>query len=119
MQLTPAQIQALGVAFGMLIAFQGACHETVGLIVFPYGAELFGGIVPWHAFGVVIIAVGSWITWAFLFDRRKGVTWVCAALIPVGTLIFVYTTFFRGDFHVFALTGTLAGVGVIACDRRL
>ena len=118
-EMQPTQTQSLGVAFGLLIAFQGSCPETGGLVVFPYGADLFGGLVPWHAFGVFIICVGCWIAWAFLYDRRTGVRWVSAMLIPVGGGIFVFVTFIMGDFHIFALTGTLSGVGVIICDHTL
>jgi hypothetical protein len=109
--------EALSASCAALVAFQGVCHETVGPLVFPYGPELFGGPVGWHAFGLLIIAVGAYLfvevlrgTWRWV----KPLSWL---LILLGAGIFAFTAIRYRDLHVFALTGALCGVGLLACER--
>jgi hypothetical protein len=95
------------------------CHEVVGHIVHPYGPDVFGGPVGWHAFGLLIIAVGLALLLAVFRRARRFLIGTCAALIPVGAGIFLYTWLSHGDFHLFALTGVLAACGLIGAQAGL
>lgn len=109
--------EALAASCAALVAFQGVCHETVGPIVFPYGPALFGGPVGWHAFGLLITACGLFIFAEVIRGTWRGVKPLAWLLALLGAGIFAFAAIRYRDFHVFALTGALSGVGLLACER--
>jgi hypothetical protein len=108
----------VGAACAALIAFQGVCHEAVGAVLFPYGPDLFGGLAAWHAFGLVIVAVGAYLFAEVLRGTWRHVTPLSLVVVLVAAAVFGLALLRYGDFHVFALTGVVSGAGLIACDRR-
>jgi uncharacterized membrane protein len=101
-----------------LVAYVGVAHEVVGTTLFPYAPAVFGGPIPFHAVGVAGIVTGLLMVAGTLGLVRVPLVPLGVVLGALGAAIFVLTAGRYGDFHLFALTLSLAGLLVAVASRE-
>lgn len=113
-----ALYQSLAASGAAIIAFIGVCHETVGATLFPWGPAFLGGPVGWHGTGLVAIAAGLALLGGTLRLFRFPVVGLALLASAIGVFFLVATAVLHGQFHVFALAATCAGLVTASCHRR-
>lgn len=113
-----SRYQALAASGAAIVAFVGVCHEVVGPQLFPWGPAFFGGVVPWHAVGVLCIATGSALLCGVLRLFWFPVVAVSVILVVVGIGAAVISQVAHGQFHMFAVALAVSGVVTAVCYRE-
>jgi hypothetical protein len=110
--------RALASAGAILIAYVGVVHEVVGRKLYPDGPAWFGGLVGWHAAGVATIAAGGLLLLAALGRARVPWRAIAAAVGAISAVVALAEALQEHGFHLFAVTNTIAALGVVICLRR-
>jgi hypothetical protein len=109
---------ALAAVGSALLAYVGVVHEVVGPRLYPDGPARFGGPLPWHAAGLLLVVLGLLMLSATLGLVRAPVVSLGAVLGAVGAVFVALQAGLDGGFHFFAFTMLVAGALVAATGRR-
>jgi hypothetical protein len=116
--LEAARYRALAACGSALIAFIGVCHGLVGVALFPWGPNYVGGALPWHALGIFVIAAGLSVLAGTLGLIRFPVVPFALVAAVLGAFFVVVAAVRHAQFHLFAATGSLAGMLTAYAHRR-
>lgn len=111
-----AMYQSLAACGAVLIAFIGVCHETIGLILFPWALTI-GGPIAWHALGIFAIVAGLLVLGGTLRVIAFPVVPFALLALVLAVVVFIYTAVAHQQFHMFALVAAVSG-GVTAIFHR-
>ena len=109
--------QSVAVSGAVLVVFIGVCHEVVGPRLFPWGPDLFGGAIGWHAAGLGCIAIGLALLGGTLRFVRFPVIPSASIVGAAGLAAMVFTAVAHQEFHLFALTLALASASTAFFHR--
>ena len=113
-----ARYRALAASGAALVTFVGVCHEVVGEALFPWGPTFVGGPLPWHGLGYAVIAIGLNLFAGALGILRFPVVPFALAVAATGAFFVVVAAVLHAQFHLFALTASLAGLVTAHAERR-
>ena len=114
-----ALYQSLSACGATLIAFIGFCHEVAGHIIFPWGPDFLGGPIGWHGTGLLAIVVGLLLVAGTLRVIKFPVVPVALVVVAVGIFFVGVAAFLYGDFHAFALAGSIAAATTAFFHREV
>ena len=109
--------QAIASALAALVLFVGIIHEVVGSALYPEGPAKFGGLLWWHAAGVLLTIVGGLLFFGTLRLIRLPVRSLAIGICLIGLLIAVAEAVQASRFHLFAVTMFLSGAGIATLHR--
>jgi hypothetical protein len=109
--------QTLSACCAFLIAFIGLVHEAVGPKLFPWAPDFFG-VVLWHGIGVLAIALGLLLLGGTMGLMVVPVTPLAIFAAIGGLAAVLFIAMHAGEFHFFALSLSIAAVGVAVLHRR-
>ena len=87
--------------------------------MFPWGPAFFGGTIPWHAVGILCIALGGGAGRGVLRVIRFPVVAASLIMAPLALAITLFAGVVHGQFYLFALTLAICGVRVAWCYRKM